>query len=305
MSRSPNPASVRIIDVCMRDGLQNLADFVPTKRKIALLDRLAAAGIGAMEVTSFVSPKAIPQMADSAAVAEYMVRTHPHIRAFALVPNLRGAENAVKCGLSEVTYVFSASEEHNRANVNRSIHESLEGLADIRKNLPELKIRLSLATSFVCPFQGTIDSDHVLDLAAKAIDLGVGQIILCDTIGKANPRQVGTLAGAALKKWDSFPFGMHLHNTWGMGLANTVAGIQAGIEVFETAAGGLGGCPFAPGASGNTATEDTVNMLEGMGISTGIDLDLILRAADFIRDNIGATLTGSVAKACQTSTQRT
>lgn len=304
MNNPAYPSSVQIIDVCMRDGLQNLANFVPMENKTRLVDMLVAAGSRALEVTSFVSPKAIPQMADSSAVAEYLVKQYPQVRAIALVPNLRGAENAVKSGITEVTYVFSASEEHNKANVNRTIEESLEGLADIRKNLPDLKVRLSLATSFVCPFLGVIEANHVLDLVAQAIDLGVGQVILCDTIGKANPRQVATLAEATLKKWSHFPFGMHLHNTWGMGLANTLAGMQAGIDVFETAAGGLGGCPFAPGASGNTATEDTVNMLEGMGISTGIDLNLVLDAVEYIRGNISTNITGSVSKACQASAQR-
>lgn len=292
------PEAVSVVDVGMRDGMQMVKDFVPTEVKVAIIGKLVAAGVKAMEVTSFVSPKAIPQLADAAEVARTVVERYPQLRAIALVPNLRGAESAAAAGVKEATCVISASESHNRANVRRSVDESFAGLAVIREALPGLTLRLSLATAFVCPYDGGTPVEKALACAGRALELGVSEVTFCDTIGWADPLHVATLAAAAKRKWPDAKLGMHLHNTRGMGLANTLAAMLHGFTAFETATGGLGGCPFAPGASGNTATEDMVNMLDGMGIRTGITLEKLLVAAGSIQEHVNAPLSSSMLHAC-------
>lgn len=293
------PKKIRVIEVCPRDGFQNVKKYIDVGTKLQIINGLIRAGLQELEITSFVHSKAIPQMKDAGEIALDLTEKHPDIRMFALVPNLRGAQNAVAAGLNEVTYVISASEAHNRANVNRTIQESLQALQELRETFPELKIRLDVATAFGCPFDGNVSEEKVLSLIENATKVGLSEIVLCDTIGVANPLQVSRLARLAKDADYKLPIAMHLHNTRGMGLANTLAAMQQGVNAFETAAGGLGGCPFAPGASGNTATEDTVNFLEAMGIMSGVNLELLLDTVGLIVNNVEAKMTGNMLNACR------
>ena len=292
------PLKVDIVEVGPRDGFQNLKDWIPTEVKIQEIEKLIASGIKAMEVTSFVHPKAVPQMADAKEVASAIAERYADkVRLIALVPNAKGAENAEKCRIRNITYVISASQAHNQANVNRTIQESLDDLKGLAGKFPDLSIRLDIATAFGCPFDGKVSEEQVFSLADQALEAGVKGIILCDTIGTAGPRQVAELSRMAKERY-SVPIGLHLHDTRGMGLANILAGLQQGITIFETAAGGLGGCPFAPGAAGNTATEDLLNMLGTLQIETGVDLDKYMEAVSYIKENIHPKLTGHMINVC-------
>jgi hydroxymethylglutaryl-CoA lyase len=288
------PENVTIVDVCMRDGLQNVQDFVPTYQKEQIIDGLVKAGVRRLEITSFVNPKVIPQLADSASIAKTVREKYPEINAIALVPNLRGAEFAVENGIQEITCVISASESHNKANVNRSIEKSFEDLKMICRVEANISVRLSLATAFVCPFDGLTPIERAIGLAERALELGVKEIIFCDTIGAANPIHVAQLSAEAKKRWPGMRIGLHLHNTRGLGLANTFSAMLHGINIFEASAGGLGGCPFAPGASGNTATEDMVNMLDEMRINSGVSLAELLQVTRYISKNVNAKLSSSM-----------
>jgi hydroxymethylglutaryl-CoA lyase len=297
---------IHVIDVCLRDGLQNLTQFVPTEIKKNILDLLAGAGLTDMEITSFVSPKAVPQMSDSGELVKYAQKTYPKLRASALIPNLRGAELAADYGVSEVTYVVSAGESHNRANVNRTVEESMSMLAEIRKRFPSFRIRLSLATSFVCPFEGRVPQERVMELAGRAINMGADTITFCDTVGAADPLHVASVAREAKRLWPTFPIGMHLHNTYGLGLANTLAAAREGVDTFETSTGGLGGCPFAPGAAGNTPTEDMVYMFDSMRVrmNTKLSLGGLLRAVAYMETHVEGKFTGSVYAARKAADRR-
>lgn len=285
---------ITIIDVGPRDGFQNVKTFIETDIKLTIIDKLYAAGVRNLELTSFVSPKAIPQMADAATVARTAIARYPALRPIALVPNLRGAQNAWEAGLREVACVISASAAHNKANINRTVAESVAGLAQIREALPELNIHLDAATAFGCPFTGQVPTADVLALVDAAYALGIRDVTLCDTIGVANPAQVQMLLRAVRDAHPDVELTLHFHNTRGMGLANIYAACELGIRRFETAVGGLGGCPFAPGADGNTATEDTVHMLHEMGYETGIDLDKYLEAVAYTQEHVDARLSGKL-----------
>lgn len=287
----------RIIDVTARDGFQIVSDWIPTEVKKAVLDQLVSAGLTRLEATSFVSPKAVPQMADATGIVHYMSARHPTVALDVLAPNLRGAQNAVAAGAKQVNYVISVSREHNMANIRRTHEESFSDLASIVEAFPDLHVTVALATAFGCPFTGPVPTAETLRLMEKAAELGIGSVILADTIGVANPRQVrGVLrdVGSAFSKME---VRLHLHDTHGMGLANMLAALDAGCAAFETAIGGMGGCPFAPGAAGNTATEDAVNMLHRMGVDTGISLDGLLDAVRIVRENINVPLPGRFAAA--------
>jgi hydroxymethylglutaryl-CoA lyase len=293
------PRQVQIVEVGPRDGFQNIKTFIETEVKLRVIEDMIAAGVQVMEVTSFVHPKAIPQMVDAAEIAKTIVAKagDNHFNGLALVPNLTGAKKAYECGIQEVTYVISASEQHNLANINRTREQSLADLQNIVTQVPEMTVRLDVATAFGCPLGGKVDEKMVLSLIASALKIGVKSVILCDTIGVANPKQVFELAKTVTALFAGVPFGLHLHDTRGVGLANTLAGLEAGITTFESSIGGLGGCPFAPGAAGNTATEDLVNMFHAMGIPTGIDLDQYLAVVQIVRDQIQSVLTGHMAYA--------
>lgn len=293
------PEKVTVIEVGPRDGFQNVKDFIATEDKIRIIELLRNAGVTAVEVTSFVHPKAVPQMADAKKVAEKVREKFPDLRAIALVPNERGAKNAWECGIKEVSYVISASEAHNQANVRRTVKESLEELGKIRQAVPELKVRLDIATAFGCPYAGKISQEQVFALMEEAKDFGIQEIVLCDTIGIADPVRVAGLAEAVKKRYPEFIYTMHLHNTRGQGLANILAAMQNGITSFETSVGGLGGCPFAPGAAGNAATEDFLNMLDYMGVESGIAGEEYLKAVAYVKAKVHADLTGNMLRACK------
>jgi hydroxymethylglutaryl-CoA lyase len=295
------PEQVEVVEVGPRDGFQNIKTKIPTEIKLTIIEAMIDAGVNAMEITSFVHPKAIPQMADATDVVQRIITKYSKsgLRAIALVPNLTGAKNAYRCGIREVTYVISASEKHNLANINRTCEQSLADLSSIIQEMPELKVRLDVATAFGCPFIGKVNDELVLSLIQDALDLGVKEVILCDTIGVANPRQVYRLVQKTKRAYGNVPVGLHLHDTRGMGLVNSLAAMEAGVTVFETSVGGLGGCPFAPGAAGNSATEDMVNMLQAMGIETGIRLAEYLKAVYLVSEQIQSDLTSHMAKACR------
>ena len=285
---------VQITDVGPRDGFQNVRTFIDTDIKLTIIEKLYEAGVRSMELTSFVSPKAIPQMADAGTVVCAVLEKYPELRAVALVPNLRGAQNAWDAGIREIACVISASEAHNKANVNRTIAESIAGLAQIRTALPDMRIQLDIATAFGCPFAGEVSSEAVLGLIGQAQTVGLGGVTLCDTIGIANPAQVQRLLSDVRWKYPQLDLTLHFHNTRGMGLANIFAALELGLRKFETSVGGLGGCPFAPGADGNTATEDAVNMLHAMGYATGIDLEKYLEAVAYTKTHVDALLSGKL-----------
>jgi hydroxymethylglutaryl-CoA lyase len=289
---------IYIHDVVTRDGLQIEPGWVPTERKIELIDRLSATGVAKIEATSFVSPKAIPNLRDAEAVMAGIERNRA-VTYVALVPNARGAERALGADVDEMVLVVSVSETHNRANVRRSVADSFAGFRDvfdvIRGN--RQSVAGALATSFGCPFEGVIPEQQVLDGVARYVDLGVDSVTLADTTGMANPRQVEALVRRVRERWPDLALALHFHNTRGMGLANVVAGLAAGITHYEACLGGLGGCPFAPGATGNICTEDLVNMLQSMGYDTGVDLDALLAASRRLGEIVGHELPGQVVKA--------
>lgn len=290
------PEKVRIRDVGPRDGFQNVKTFIDTEKKLAIIDGLVASGIQAIEVTSFVNPKAIPQMKDAAEVAARVREKYPDLEALALVPNLRGAENASNAGIQNVAFVVSASEAHNKANVNKTIEESLKQLKELTEKYPQLHVRVDVATAFGCPYSGITPPQQVLYILDACQKLGIKEVTLCDTIGVANPKQVGELLQAVIEGYPDLQIALHLHNTRGMALANMEVAAQYGIVDFETSIGGLGGCPFAPGSEGNAATEDTVYMFEEMGVKTGIDLDKLVKVVSYVQENVDAPITGKMLK---------
>ncbi len=295
-----------INDVAVRDGFQIEKRFVPTATKVELVNQLARTGLHKIEATSFVSPKAVPALADANDVLAGIDRV-PGVIYVALVPNLRGVQNAAAAPRKpdEVNGVLSASETHNRANINRTHEQSIAELPGMVRaaHAAGMKITMSLSTTFGCPFEGHVHEDVVLDFVARFRALGFDGISLADTTGMANPRQVRELAEKVLERFpppDETYYTLHFHNTRGMGLANVVAGIEAGVRSFDGSVSGLGGCPFAPGATGNICTEDMVNMLEDMGHDTRVDLAKLLAVARRIPAVVGHEVPGQVMKAGQT-----
>lgn len=271
---------IDIIEVGPRDGFQNLKEYIPAQQKIAVIEELIDAGVRHMQITSFVSPKAIPQLRDAGEVVAAVLPKHPELDLFALVPNYRGAQNAFDAGLRKVTNVISLSTSHNMANIRRTHDESFAELEKIITSIPGLEVSLDVATAFGCPFEGKMrDLDRLLAFMQRGYDMGVRIFNLCDTVGMADPKQVRDYVAAAKQRFADARIELHIHDTRGLGVACTLAGIEAGADGVQSTLGGLGGCPFAPGASGNTATEDLVFMLGEMGYDTGINFKKILAAA--------------------------
>jgi hydroxymethylglutaryl-CoA lyase len=295
-----------INDVAVRDGFQIEKVFVPTATKVELVNQLSRTGLHKIEVTSFVSSKAVPALADGNEVLAGIERV-PGVVYVALVPNIRGVQNAAATARKpdEVNGVVSASETHNRANINRTHEQSLGELPTMVKVAHDagMKITMSLSTTFGCPFEGHVHEDVVLSFVERFRELGFDGISLADTTGMANPKQVHELTLKVLEKFpapgDTY-YTLHFHNSRGMGLANVVAGIEAGVRSFDGSVAGLGGCPFAPGATGNICTEDAVNMLEDMGYDTRVDLAKLLAVARRIPLVVGHDVPGQVMKAGQT-----
>ena len=285
-------------EVAPRDGLQIEPTWVETADKIALVDALSTAGFTRIEAGSFVSPKAIPALRDGEAVFTQIVR-NPDVIYVALVPNLKGAERALAARADELNLVMSASETHNRANMRMSCDSSLHAFGDVVKLVRGAAITLNgtVATAFGCPFEGAIDEDRVCRIVDQYREMGMHGITLADTTGMANPRQVARLVARVLERVDAGALTLHFHNTRGLGLANVLAACDAGARRFDAALGGLGGCPFAPGASGNICTEDLVHMCGEMGIPTGIDLPKLIALSRGLPALLGHDVPGQVAKA--------
>lgn len=289
---------VYINDVAPRDGLQIEKQWVATADKIRLIDGLMATGLARVEATSFVSPKAIPNLADAAEVVQG-IRRVPGVGIVVLVPNVKGCERALASGVDEINLVMSASESHSRANLRMSPDQSLAQFAEI-VDLAKgsgVFVNGSLSTAFGCPFDGEVPQSRVLGFIERLLELGVEGVTLADTTGMANPAQVARLCEEVMTRWSQVPFTLHVHNTRGMGLANCLAAWQSGVTQFDAALGGLGGCPFAPGATGNVCTEDLVHMFEQMGVDTGVDLAALIELSTTLPELVGHDVPGQVAKA--------
>jgi len=285
-------AKVKVVEVGPRDGFQNVKEYIPAETKLKIIDGLVNAGLQKIEITSFVSPKAIPQMQDAAQITETAVARYPDIELFALVPNLFGAKAAVAAGLKEITPVISLSASHNMANIRRTHEQSIEDLSKIRQELPDVKINLDIATAFGCPFEGEMPVDQLIKFIGKLRDLGIYAFTLCDTIGVAYPSLVETVFQRVKKEFPQDEFNAHIHDTRNMGILNSYLAILNGADSVQTSLGGLGGCPFAPGASGNTSTEDLVYMLNKSGFDTGIDFDKLLETAKLAKEKIDGNFSG-------------
>ena len=288
---------IEIYEVGPRDGFQNITEYIPLETKLTIIEGLQAAGIRHLQMTSFVSPKAVPQMKDAAELARICLERYPETDLLALVPNLRGAQIAWESGIRHVSTVVSLSESHNRANINRTSAESQTEIAKILETYPEMDVCLDLATAFRCPFEGKKTEEDVVSFIRPYVDLGIRTVNLCDTIGIANPAQVRRTIALVQKTYPQLDLMIHIHDTRNMGLVNTLAAIEAGVSQVQSTLGGLGGCPFAPGASGNLATEDLVFMLQEMGYPLDVDVKkLIDLARDQARIIPGGIFSGHLFK---------
>ncbi len=299
------PRSVTVYEVGPRDGFQNLARFIPTQAKVEFINALSATGLPAIEATSFVSPKWVPQLADAGEVMARIKRT-PGVRFPVLVPNAFGLERALAAGVEEVAVFTAASETFNRRNINASIAESIERFRPIAERVRERDVRLRgyVSTAFGCPYQGEVEAEAVVRLTADLFELGCAEVSIGDTIGIADPGQVGRMVELLGVDFDLSTIALHLHDTYGRGLANVLTGLEAGITVFDAAAGGLGGCPFAAGASGNLATEDLVAMLHRLGIETGVDLPALVEASSSLAESTGLELPSRALAALRSRRRR-
>lgn len=294
---------IAIREVGLRDGLQNIAFNVPTEHKTAWISLEHAAGVREMEVTSLVPPKLLPQFADSEAVARHALGLDG-LTVSALIPNVKGAERGIALGLHELNYVLSASESHNQANVRRSTRQSIDDfkrILEIRNGTQadkRTRIVGGIATAFGCSIEGPVSEKRVLEIAVELLQAGADGLIVADTVGYGNPAAVRRIFGAVLKETGKTPVTAHFHDTRGLGIANVLAGLDVGVRRFDASLGGLGGCPYAPGASGNIVLEDTVFMAESMGLDTGIDLPRLFEVRHTVQSYLpGVTLLGGTAKA--------
>ena len=286
-------------EVGTRDGLQAEAAFVPTQDKVALVDALSDAGLAKIEVTAFVSPRAIPALRDAEQVLRE-IRRNPGVAYSALVPNVRGAERAIESRADEMNLVMSATESHNLSNLRMTCEQSFAGLAEVAAigRGAGVAVNVSLSCAFGCPMEGDVPVETVLAWCGRYVEtLGAHGVTLCDTTGMAFPTQVAQLTSAFRQRWPGTELTLHFHNTRGMGLANVLAGIDAGADRFDASFGGIGGCPYAPGASGNVCTEEIAHALALMGYDTGIDLPSLLAAASRLPALIGHDIPSQIVKA--------
>jgi hydroxymethylglutaryl-CoA lyase len=281
------PVGVRVVEVGPRDGLQNEKSIVPTALKIAFIEALADAGLSVIEATSFVSPKSIPRLADADEVLRG-IRKRDGVRYPVLVPNERGMERALAAGAREIAVFTAASESFTHHNINATIAESIERSTPViaRAKAERVRVRGYISTAFGCPYEGAVPVDAVLSVSQKLLDLGVDELSIGDTIGVATPNQVEELCARLLARTQTDRLAMHFHDTRGTALANVLVALQSGIAIFDSAAGGFGGCPYAPGAAGNLATEDLLYMLHGMGIETGVSLEGVVAATALIAGHL-------------------
>ena len=289
------PRAVNIVEVGPRDGLQNEGKIVSTSAKSEFIRVLAASGLRDIEVTSFVHPQRIPQLADAEDLVSRL-EAHPGVRYSALVPNLKGLDRAITSGLRRIAVFTSASETFNRKNINMGVDESIAAFQAVVKRAASsgISVRGYVSTGFVCPYEGCIPKENVAHVVKALFDLGVDEVSVGDTVGAATPRDVETLGGYLLSQFPVDSLAMHFHDTYGMAIANVYQSLQMGFTKFDSSAGGLGGCPYAPGASGNVATEDLLYLLDRLGIETGVSLTGIRRASNFISKELGRTLPSRV-----------
>ena len=287
---------VTLCDVGPRDGLQNEATHLEPPVRAELVNRLAAAGLPRIEAVSFVNPKRVPQMAGAEEVVAAIERD-PGVVYAGLALNERGYDRLLASHLDEVHYAFAATETFNERNSNASVEESLQAAERIvqRAHADGVRATVTIGASFGCPFEGAVDSGYVLELAARLVDGGTDEIVFADTIGVGVPHQARTLVGGGVKL--GVPVGVHLHNTRNTGFANAIAALEAGAAVFDASVGGVGGCPFAPKATGNIATEDLVYLFSGEGVETGVDLDALIHVAEWLEGVLGRQLPGQVYRA--------
>lgn len=291
------PAKVDIREVCLRDGLQ-IETPIPLSAKVAILEAIVATGVREVEATAFVSPSKVPALADAAELAEELHR-FPDVEFSALVASPNGAKRAIAAGLRSIEYVVSASDAHSHANVGRSSAEATSQIADIVAIAgdSDTSVEVIIATAWDCPFDGPTDPQRVLDIALAAVGFGVNRIAIADTIGTTTPRRVSSLVAEVRRLIGDLPLGAHFHNTRGAGLASAYAAVQAGITRLDASVGGLGGCPFAPGASGNIATEDLVYMLRDSDIAVDVELGAAIDAARVAQDAVGHELPSALLRA--------
>lgn len=292
------PDEVSIYEVSPRDGLQNEAAMIPLEGKKRLLDALIHAGLRRIEITSFVSPKWVPQLADAEELARSF-RPPPGVTFGALCPNAKGLERALAAGLTEIAVFLSASETHNKMNINKTIADTLSVFEELVPPAREkgLAVRAYVSTVWGCPYEGPVDPKKALWISKRLIELGCYQISLGDTIGVGTPKQTGEIVRMFADEMPLSQIALHLHDTRGTALANILVGLQLGVRDFDSAVAGVGGCPYAPGAAGNVATEDLVYLMNGMGVNTGIDLDALIEAGNIAEQVIGRPLPGKVHKA--------
>jgi len=292
------PERVTICEVGTRDGFQIEPDFIPTEQKIEVVDLLSEAGVPRIEVTSFVHPKAVPQLRDAEQVMAH-IRRRPGTLYAALVPNDKGASRAVDAGVDRIHTVVSASESHNLANVNMTIDESLAKLEAVMTIAERARVPVGcgISTSFGCPFEGDVPLAQLERVVGRLVGMGAHAIGLADTTGMANPRQVGRVLDHLMPRFPGIEWTLHTHDTRAMAIPNILAAIERGVTNFDASIGGLGGCPFAPGASGNVCSEDLVHCLSAMDVATGIDLDRLLATSRRVQDIVGRTLPGQIVKA--------
>ena len=291
MSRPPLPPRVTVVEVGPRDGLQNETVQVSTATKIAFVEALAAAGLPVVEIAAFVNPARVPQMADAIDVARGIAK-QPGTRYTALVPNLRGLAAAYDAGMTEIAIVVAASETFSQRNINQTVDASLTSYASVVHDARAegMRVRGYVSTAFGCPFEGDVPQARVVELTERLLSMGVFEVAVSDTIGVATPGEVADMVEAMSARVPVGAIALHLHDTRGTALANVLAALEAGVSTFDASAGGLGGCPFAPGAAGNLSTEDLIYMLQGLGIETGVDLDAVVRASRLIAASIGHPL---------------
>jgi len=292
------PRRVDVYEVGPRDGLQNELRTLPTKDKARLIEALVASGEKRIEVTSFVSPKWIPQLADAEEVLR-LVGKKPGVTFSALVPNIKGLVRAREAGLEEAAVFISASEAHSKKNINKTIAEALETSREVTAAATQagMRVRGYLSTVWGCPYEGHVPVERVVDICRRLVDMGLYQLSLGDTIGVGTPRQTEEILEALMKYIPVEQLALHLHDTRGTALANALVGLSAGVTTFDASIGGLGGCPYAPGAAGNLATEDAVFMFHGMGVETGINMDKLVEAGELAQQLIGRKLAGKFLQA--------
>lgn len=292
------PQRVTLCEVGTRDGFQIEADFIPTAQKIEVVDLLAEAGVPRIEVTSFVHPRAVPQLRDAEAVMAG-IRRRPGAQYAALVPNEKGAVRAIDAGVDAIHTVLSASESHNLANVNMTIAESIDRLGAVLGVAAGARVPVTcgISTSFGCPFEGDVPVERLASIVERLAALGARAFALADTTGMANPRQVAGVLGHLMPRFPGVEWTLHTHDTRAMAIPNILAALEAGVTHFDASIGGLGGCPFAPGASGNVCSEDLVHCLHAMGVETGIDLERLLAVSRRVQEIVGRPLPGQIVKA--------